>query len=329
MSVGDHISVRRFGYSHHGVEIDDDLVVHFTGTPGQKTGARICCESIGSFANGGTVRVVEYGKHLEPAEVVKRAESRIGESEYHLYGNNCEHFARWCLTGDHKSRQINAANAAAGVGASTVAAAGTIGVVSATGTAAGLSGAGIMSGLATAGSAVGAGAVGGLVVLGILPGAASATVTNVALRDDDALPDAERSARRLGRGASVVGMAGGSAGAIVTVSAAGSVTGLSAAGITSGLAAVGATVGGGMAAGTVLVLAAPATAAAGIGYGSYRLRRAIITPSSDDSRVSGRISRERERVSRLTSRLSQRVQATKSALGTKQSNIVTDLDEGV
>jgi len=51
------------------------------------------------------------------------------------------------------------------------------------------------------------------------------------------------------------------------------VAGLGGAGIASGLAAVGATVGGGMTAGVVVTAAAPAVAAAALGYGVYRAWR--------------------------------------------------------
>lgn len=44
---------------------------------------------------------------LPAAEVVRRAESRLGEAGYHLLFNNCESFAKWCVTGEEKSRQIN------------------------------------------------------------------------------------------------------------------------------------------------------------------------------------------------------------------------------
>lgn len=279
MAAGDHIFVRRVGYTHHGVEVADGLVIHFTGTPGSKRGATIRREPIESFRSGGVVQVRRYEQRLEPDVVVERAESKLGQSGYNLYANNCEHFARWCVTGDHQSSQVNAVNATGGVVATTAAAAaGGVGVVAAVGEVAGLSGAGIMSGLATAGGAVGAGAVGGLVVLGAAPAVLSAAVMNVALRDDAALPREERSARKVGRRASVAGAAGGSAVGVVAVSAAGSVAGLSAAGITSGLAAIGATVGGGMAAGSAIVIAAPAVAAAGVGYGAYRLLRRVRRP---------------------------------------------------
>ena len=45
-----------------------------------------------------------------------RAESRIGERDYDVFGNNCEHFAVWCKTGEACSSQVEAvrkANSAA------------------------------------------------------------------------------------------------------------------------------------------------------------------------------------------------------------------------
>ena len=275
MSRGDHIRVRRWGYSHHGVGVDDGMVVHFTGTPGSMRGAAIRREPIETFAAGGRVEVIEYAERFEADEAVCRAESRLGESGYNLYGNNCEHFARWCLTDDHSSSQVNAVNATGAVGASTATAAAGVGVVSTVGTVAGLSGSGIMSGLATTGAVVGSGAMGGLAVLSAAPGIMSVAVMQVALRDDPALPVIERSSRNVGRKASVVGAAGGSAAGLAAVSAAGTVAGVSAAGITSGLAAIGGIVCGGMAAGTAVVIAGPAIAAAGVGYGAYRATRAV------------------------------------------------------
>ena len=39
-------------------------------------------------------------------ETVKRAESKLGETKYNLAFNNCEHFAIWCKTGVHESKQV-------------------------------------------------------------------------------------------------------------------------------------------------------------------------------------------------------------------------------
>ena len=46
--------------------------------------------------------------HLySPKETVERARSRIGEANYDLATNNCEHFAIWCKTGISESHQVN------------------------------------------------------------------------------------------------------------------------------------------------------------------------------------------------------------------------------
>jgi hypothetical protein len=271
---GDHIYVRRRGYTHHGVEVDDGEVIHFTGTPGSKRGAAIRRTPMAEFTGPkGKLRYRRYGHQLPADLAVERAESKLGQSGYHLFANNCEHFATWCVHDRTKSAQVNGAMATGAVVSTTaVGAAAGIGIVSGAGAAAGLSGPGIMSGLAAAGSTVGAGAVGGLVVLGAAPAVAAVGVMNVALRDDPTLSEGDRVARRAGRASSAAGAVGGTAAGIGAVTAAG-VTGLSGAGITSGLAAIGATVGGGMAAGSAIVIAGPAVAAAAVGYGTYRAVR--------------------------------------------------------
>lgn len=43
-----------------------------------------------------------------PDETVERAQSRLGESQYNLMTNNCEHFAIWCKTGVSESSQVDA-----------------------------------------------------------------------------------------------------------------------------------------------------------------------------------------------------------------------------
>lgn len=117
----------------------------------------------------------------------------------------------------------------------------------------------------------------------------SMAITNHAPRDDQDLPDDERKARAAGRAGSVAGALAGAAGGIVAVSAFGAVPGLSAAGISSGLAAIGSVVGGGMAAGTVAVIAIPAAAAALIGYFIYRLFRWLQVPARTFDETPGRL----------------------------------------
>lgn len=286
---GDHVYVKRLGYTHHGVEVDNDEVIHFTGTPGNKRGAQIRRTTLAEFTGPrGKLRYRRYGQPVPADLAVERAESQLGQSGYSLFSNNCEHFATWCVLDRTKSAQVNGAKAAGALATSTAAgAAASIGIVSGVGAAAGLSGPGIMSGLATVGGTVGSGAVGGLALLGVAPAAASVAVMNIALRDDPSLTESDRIARRAGRVSSAAGAVGGTVAGVGAVSAAGATAGLSAAGITSGLAAIGATVGGGMAAGSAIVIAWPAVAAAGLGYGVYRVARTL---RSDDGNGQTRIS---------------------------------------
>jgi hypothetical protein len=276
--------VKRRGYAHHGVEVDDGYVIHFTGTPGNKRGAMIRRTPIAEFTGSrGYLRYRRYGQQL-PAELsVERAESKVGVSGYSLFRNNCEHFATWCVHDRTSSAQVNGAKAV-GVVATSVAAgtAAGIGVVSGVGAAAGLSGPGIMSGLAAVGGTVGSGVIGGLVVLSAAPAAAAVAVMNFALRDNPLLSEGDRVARRSGRVSSAAGALVGTGAGVSAISIAGVTAGLSGAGITSGLAAIGGAVGGGMAAGSAIVVAAPAIAAAGMGYGVYRVALSVRRRGDDD-----------------------------------------------
>lgn len=265
MAIGDHIYVHYIKFVHHGIDCGDGTVIHYNGEIIVQT-------SITTFGNGNQIHVKCYGQCDPPDVVIRRAKSRLEESKYNLWFNNCEHFATWCKTGLHESEQVrNAVAVGGGAPASGVAAAAGLGVVSATGAAAGLSGAGIMSGLATVGGIVGGGAVAGVGVLGVAPAMVTKVAMDQVFKDDECLPEDERKAREAARTMTTVGAAAGTVGAVGAIAASGSVAGLSAAGITSGLAAVGGVVGGGMAAGVVITAAAPAVAAAAVGYGAYQV----------------------------------------------------------
>ena len=134
MALADHIFVNRLGYTHHGIDLGDGRVIHYTGEVAQKSEARIRASSIDEFAAGGQVRVREYGECDPPEVVAERARQRLHEDDYSLIFNNCEHFATWCKTGRHESEQVEDLTSVAG-GAVLVgsAAAGSVGVVGATG----------------------------------------------------------------------------------------------------------------------------------------------------------------------------------------------------
>lgn len=45
-------------------------------------------------------------KLYSPTETVRRAKRKLGEKEYNIITNNCEHFAIWCKTGIEESHQV-------------------------------------------------------------------------------------------------------------------------------------------------------------------------------------------------------------------------------
>lgn len=273
IEVGSHLVTPRIGYSHHGIYVGDGKVVHYSGLADGLNAGPVEEVDLAAFTSGNGYSIKRHENPIfSKYEISDRARSRIGEELYCLFSNNCEHFCEWCINNDHDSSQITNGTAIAGSTGATAAGLAARGVVAASGAAAGLSGAGVMSGLAAAGSVVGGGAVAGIGVLGAAPSIAMASlVNNTVLKDNPALDQGERDSRAVGRTASYVGAAAGTAGSIGAISAAGSVAGLSGAGITSGLAAIGGTVGGGMASGVVIATAAPVAAAAAVGYGIYKL----------------------------------------------------------
>ena len=116
MPKGDHIRAKRRGYWHHGIDCGDGTVIHYSGVREEKRDALVRRTSLADFAKGGSVEVVKHAHAADPDEVVRQAESRVGERRYRLFRNNCEHFARWCVTGKSRSAQVSrAVRAASGV----------------------------------------------------------------------------------------------------------------------------------------------------------------------------------------------------------------------
>lgn len=50
--------------------------------------------------------IEEEERLYSPQETVERARSCIGQGEYDLLTQNCEHFAMWCKTGEKESAQV-------------------------------------------------------------------------------------------------------------------------------------------------------------------------------------------------------------------------------
>jgi hypothetical protein len=285
---GDHLVVDRGLYRHHSVDLGNGAVVHFAGPGTDKMLASIRVDTLQDFARGATVWVRVYGQRLDPDETVRRAQSLVGTTGYHLVLTNCEHLASWCVTGVAESRQVE--RVSAGAGTATVALLASVScadVLATIGSVGGLSGPGVMSALATVGHVAGGGAVRGLYLLGLVPGLLGTVAVMYATRDKSCLTDEERRARSVARyGAGAGGIATGIAG-VGVVSTAGTVAGLSGAGITSGLAAIGSIAGGGMVAGAAVLVAVPALVAGLLGWLVYRLALYWMTATTDPRLAAG------------------------------------------
>ncbi len=105
---GDHIYVKCFygiAFTHHGIDCGDGTVIHFSKTKGKIS--RSTMSSFASESLDGFVYAYDYDNCYPPSVVVQRAISKLGESDYSFFGNNCEHFATWCKSDLWESRQVD------------------------------------------------------------------------------------------------------------------------------------------------------------------------------------------------------------------------------
>ncbi|QNJ04831.1 lecithin retinol acyltransferase family protein [Synechococcus sp. MEDNS5] len=102
MAAADHLRVpRQHGlFLHHGIDLGDGSVAHYL------EGREILRSPLAEFSRGQEVSVVSHDQASPAGITLRRAVSRIGEQNYNLLFNNCEHFANWCKTGRHRSGQV-------------------------------------------------------------------------------------------------------------------------------------------------------------------------------------------------------------------------------
>lgn len=97
-------------YRHYGIGINDGRVIHFRGGFFDCSGeARIIETSEREFSKGSQIKMCYRTSYeYSPDEVVFRAISKLHTDfgGYHLFNNNCEHFANWCANGKKTSSQV-------------------------------------------------------------------------------------------------------------------------------------------------------------------------------------------------------------------------------
>jgi len=111
---GDILFVDKGLYKHYGIYAGDGVVIHYLDKTGN-FGANIKVQeaSVDDFACGAEIKVCHLDEKkytlYSGEETLRRAYSRLGEKNYNLIFNNCEHFAVWCKTGISDSEQVTKA----------------------------------------------------------------------------------------------------------------------------------------------------------------------------------------------------------------------------
>ena len=111
IAIGSHLVTSRVGYTHHGIYVGNDRVIHYSGlADGMNTGP-VEEVSFSKFTCGNGYSIKEHkNAKFDGYFVVQRARSRIGENLYSVFSNNCEHFCEWCVNDDHSSEQVDIAS---------------------------------------------------------------------------------------------------------------------------------------------------------------------------------------------------------------------------
>lgn len=107
---GDHIAFYRLQgvYCHHAIvkHVDEESgeikTIEYNRTP---SGKFQVMEKTHRFVEVTVYLMLHESFHRDL--VLWRAQSKIGEEQYNLVTNNCEHFAMWCITGRSSCDQIN------------------------------------------------------------------------------------------------------------------------------------------------------------------------------------------------------------------------------
>jgi len=110
-TMGAHLKSTRLKhlYTHHGIYLGEGRVIQYSGMGGKMGQAPVEIVTMERFLSGHGYNVVPHpNASYTIEEVIERAYSRLGEDDYSIVGNNCEHFVHWCIYGVHTSQQAGA-----------------------------------------------------------------------------------------------------------------------------------------------------------------------------------------------------------------------------
>ena len=126
MRKGQHLYIKKASgsYTHHALGVGDNRVIHYSGLANDFTTIGVIEEvTLDEFSKGNQVFVKPHlNRKYEADTSIIRAKLRLGEAQYHILYNNCEHFVEWCITGIHRSTQSHRGKLlySAGIGTRTL-----------------------------------------------------------------------------------------------------------------------------------------------------------------------------------------------------------------
>lgn len=109
--LGAHIYSSRISglYYHHGIYCGNGKVIQYSGFSKGLCSGPVNKISLEEFLDGDKELYIRfYKKNLfSPKEIIRRAESRLGEDKYNVFSNNCEHFCTWVKTKQASGLEFN------------------------------------------------------------------------------------------------------------------------------------------------------------------------------------------------------------------------------
>lgn len=107
IKAGDHLITERLGYTHHGIYLGRNKVIHYSGLANGLRAGPVEITDLGTFSQGKRTYISHHSNRVfSHRQTVKRARSRLSEDKYNLLSNNCEHFINWCIYGKASSPQV-------------------------------------------------------------------------------------------------------------------------------------------------------------------------------------------------------------------------------
>ena len=109
MYKGQHLFIKKASgsYTHHGLGVGDDKVIHYSGLANNLSQPGVIeVITLAEFSQNKEVHIKPHlDRKYQAEEAITRAFLRLGESQYHILHNNCEHLVEWSISGRHKSSQ--------------------------------------------------------------------------------------------------------------------------------------------------------------------------------------------------------------------------------